>query len=345
MDFLLPESLFASHTTPVLLLLLAMGIAVLVYGADRLVDGSVGLSERLGVPKVIVGATIISLGTTTPEAAVSVMAALYGDAQFALGNSVGSIICDTGLIFGLCCLLSRLPLDRFVMNRHGWIQFGAGVLLVVASTAFWDAGHGVRVLPRFVGVIFLALLVIYMAMSVKWAREHSEFQIVIRGRTEKEVEDKEAGKPVRVEAMWMAVGLALILFSSHVMIKSVTVLCDEKHLNISTAIVAATLVALGTSLPELATGIASIRKGHKELLVGNIIGADILNVLFVAGAAACAAPLTVEPLFLRLHFPVMIAILVLFRLVVACSRGTTFPRWPGVLFLGLYGAYLVGNIM
>ncbi|HUT24040.1 MAG TPA: sodium:calcium antiporter, partial [Sumerlaeia bacterium] len=122
MEHLIPQAFIDQQPTLVLLVLLTAGIAVLVKGAGWLVDGAVGLSERLGVPKVIIGATIVSLGTTTPEAAVSVMAAFQGMPDFALGNSVGSIICDTGMIFGICCLLTRLPKDRFILNRHGWVQ-------------------------------------------------------------------------------------------------------------------------------------------------------------------------------------------------------------------------------
>jgi cation:H+ antiporter len=327
--------------TPLLFFVLAAGIAAVVKGADSLVDGAVGLSRRMGVPKVIVGATVVSLGTTTPEAAVSVMAAFTGNPGLALGNSVGSIICDTGLIFGICCLVTRLPIDRFVLNRHGWIQFGAGALLVVVSLIFWDREEGIGQIPRMAGVAFIGLLFAYMLISIRWARLHTEFQPLIHGKTSEELAEAEAAKPVALEALRLIIGLAFVVAASRLMIETVTIICERFH--VPASIIAATLVAFGTSLPELVTAVASIVKGHRELVVGNIVGADVLNVLFVTGAAACAAPLEVEPHFLTLNYPLMMAVLILFRLVIFFS-GRTFARWPGFLFLGLYVLFVIGSL-
>jgi cation:H+ antiporter len=340
MGHLIPQTFVDQQPTLVLLVLLTAGIAALVKGAGWLVEGAVGLSERLGMPKVIIGATIVSLGTTTPEAAVSVMAAFRGMPDFALGNSVGSIICDTGMIFGICCLLTRLPKDRFVLNRHGWVQLGSGILLVVVSLLFWNADRSAHVLPRFVGVCFIVLLVGYLALSVRWAGQHKRHALgtvrgvgVARGRLP-------GRESMPQNAILLVTGLAVVLAASRVSIEVAQSLC--RRWGVPPGIVAATLIAFGTSLPELATAIASIRKGHPDLLIGNIIGADILNVLFVTGAAACAAPLTVDPLFYRLHFPVMIAVLVLFRAMIHLGEGS-FARWPGILLLGLYAFYAVAN--
>jgi len=340
MEHLIPQAFIDQHPTLVLLVLLTAGIAVLVKGAGWLVDGAVGLSERLGVPKVIIGATIVSLGTTTPEAAVSVMAAFQGMPDFALGNSVGSIICDTGMIFGICCLLTRLPKDRFILNRHGWVQLGSGILLVVVSLLFWNADRTAHVLPRFVGACFIVLLAGYLALSVQWAGQHKRHALG-RVRHVDTARDRLPGREsMPKNVVLLVTGLAMVLVASRVSIETVQTLCQRW--GVPPGIVAATLVAFGTSLPELATAIASIRKGHRELLIGNIIGADILNVLFVTGAAACAAPLTVDPLFYRLHFPAMIAVLVLFRAMMHLGKDS-FARWPGILLLGLYVSYAAAN--
>ena len=156
-----------------LALMIAVSLAVLGKAADLLVDEAVALSERSGIPKAVVGATIVSLGTTAPEVAVSVFAAIEGRPGLALGNAVGSVICDTGLILGLACLVAPLRLDRKIVNRQGWMQIGAAVALVAAcfpwmnpSAAFSQGGN----LPRFVGFIFLAALALYLWQSIRWAR-------------------------------------------------------------------------------------------------------------------------------------------------------------------------------
>ncbi|MCC5877440.1 MAG: sodium:calcium antiporter [Candidatus Sumerlaeia bacterium] len=170
MEYILPDHLFDGLPSALLLLILAVAIAALAKGADWLVTGAVALSKNLGIPPAIVGATVVSLGTTMPEMAVSVLAAWKGMPDFALGNSVGSIICDTALIFGLACMMTRIPIDRFLLNRHGWVQLGAGVLLILVCLPFRD-GDGNPVIPRFIGFFFIALLGIYLLVSFYWARQ------------------------------------------------------------------------------------------------------------------------------------------------------------------------------
>lgn len=331
MEFLIPHHLFTEAATWHLFAFIVISILMLGKGADWFVESAVAFAERLKVPKVVIGATLVSLGTTTPEAAVSVIAAFKGMPEFALGNSVGSIICDTGLIFGIACLLTRLPLDRFILARHGWLQFGAGLLLVAVSFAF--KSNGGYIIPQFVGYVFMALLVGYLAISVRWAKQHDT-------HVDEAIEDHDQ-EPLYKFGILMALGLVMILIGSHMMIESVKEICTRFH--VPEGIVAATLIAFGTSLPELVTALTCIRKRHTELLVGNIIGADILNVLFVTGAAAIASPLVVEPLFHSLHLPVMVAVLLVFRLVASFSKDT-FPRWPGILLLAIFAFYLAKNV-
>ena len=172
MEHLIPEAWFAGLPQWALLALTALSIGVLGKGADWLVDAASGLAYRLGISKVIVGATIVSLGTTSPECAVSVMAAWSGEPGLALGNAIGSIIADTGLIFGLGCLITVLPADRFVLSRQGWVQFGSGVLLAVVCYGAFVISGDAATLGRPVGLLMLALLVLYLYVSIRWSREH-----------------------------------------------------------------------------------------------------------------------------------------------------------------------------
>ncbi len=316
----------------------AGSIALLVWGADRAVSAAVRMAAALGMSTVIIGATIVSLGTTTPETATSVSAAFAGKPGLALGNAVGSVICDTALIFGLSCCLTRLPKDRFILRRHGWLQLGCGVLLsvIIGVLALVQGSWTDVMLPRWIGVMLLILLCLYMYLSARWAKQHPD---MIPLEAQEEVSHAGRGaKEVLRDLLILAVGLAVIVFGAQIMVGSASQIC--LRYGVPPDVVAVTLVAFGTSLPEFVTAIASILKGHPGLLVGNIIGADILNILFVTGASAAAVPLQVPKPFFYLHLPVMLVTLIVFRLCIA-HKGERFERWQGVPLLMLFAGYYV----
>ena len=338
---LIPRTFFVSQGDATLWLLVAASVAMLVLGADRAVSSAARLAAVLGLSKVIIGATIVSLGTTSPETAVSVNAALKGDGGLALGNAVGSIICDTALIFGLGCCLVRLPKDRFILNRHGWLQLGSGVLLAGVLLVLWALAGDINavVIPRVVGFGFLALLLGYLYLSVRWSRRHPEMTPLEAGETMK---PNHLTRRAVGNLLMLGAGLALVVFGSEVLVGSSRTICVRY--GVPEAIIAVTVVAVGTSVPELVTAIVSIIKGHSELLVGNIIGADILNVLFVTGASAAAVPLKVDPMFYTFLVPVMIGVLVLFRIYIFMP-GKTFQRWQGVPLLVIYAAFVLMTVL
>ncbi len=334
---IIPEGFFQTRPDVILWLLGVAGIVMLVFGADRLVTSAAKLAAAMGMSKVIIGATIVSLGTTSPEAAVSVNAAFQGDGGMALGNGVGSIICDTALIFGLGCCLMRLPKDRFVLNRHGWLQLASGALLTVTALVLLAVSGSIDnvVIPRVAGIGFLLLLLGYMYISVRWARRHPQIVPLEAG-----VEMKLNHQSARIvgNLLVVLVGLAIVVGGSELLVGSAKEVC--RRFQVSEAVIAATVVAFGTSLPELATAIAAIVKKHPDLLIGNIIGADILNVLFVIGLSASAVPLKVEPIFFYFLLPVMMLVLIIFRLYIFAD-GKTFKRWQGVPLVAIYVAYVV----
>ena len=333
---IIPSAFFEGQGTWLLWLLGAGGVVLLVVGADRVVSAAAKLAAAIGMSKVLIGATVVSLGTTSPEAAVSVNAAFQGEPGLALGNGVGSIICDTALIFGLSCCLVRLPKNKFVLNRHGWLQLGAGALLVAVILVLWAIAGSVDNIEigREVGIGFLALLAGYMYLSVRWARQHPE---IISDEVSAEMKVDHKAARTAGNLLVLLVGLALVVGGSEVLIGSVKVVCQRY--NVPEAVIAATVVAFGTSLPELATAIAAIAKKHPGLLVGNVIGADILNVLFVIGASATAVPLKVDPVFLWLLLPVMMLVLIMLRLYIFAD-GNKFRRWQGVPLVLIYIAYI-----
>ena len=315
---------------PALVTTIVVAIVMLAKGADWLVANAVAVSFRWGVPRTVVGATVVSLGTTTPEAAVSVMAAFQGQSGMALGNAVGSVICDTGLILGIACLITPLRFDPVVVNRQGWVQFACGVLLVIAClpwtdpiTAFTAGGN----MPQIRGWLFLGLLMLYMAWSVKVARKAAA--------DDESAADAALGGLARLMFRLVA-AVAIVVFASSVLIAAAAELADR--FSVPPSIIAATLVAFGTSLPELTVVVTATLKGHSDLAIGNVIGADILNVLFVAGAAAAVTPdgLFASPSFFFIQFPAMLFILSVFRLGIWTARDGTFRRPFGLVLLGTY---------
>ncbi|HYM11895.1 MAG TPA: sodium:calcium antiporter [Bryobacterales bacterium] len=312
-------------------------LAVLGKAADWLVGEAVALSERSGVPKSIIGATIVSLGTTTPEVAVSVLAALKGSPGLALGNAVGSVICDTGLILGLISVMSPLRLDRRIVNRQGWVQLGAAAALVAASFP-WRSPEGVLSvggrLPQVAGFAFLAGLAAYLWQSARWIERERVSEDALLEEFEQDV-----AAPLPAIVAKLLGGLALVVLSAQALIPAVIEAAARLH--VPESIIAGTVVAFGTSLPELVTAIAATRHGHGELAVGTVIGADILNVLFVAGAAAAVTPagLHADGHFFVVLYPIMLFVLIVFRLGVIFS-GDSLKRPFGILMLLAYCLYV-----
>lgn len=315
-----------------LLLFIGATLALLAKAADILVAQAVALSRQWQVAPMVIGATIVSLGTTLPEAAVSVTAAVQGNPDLALGNAVGSIICDAGLILGIALLLGRIPLDRAVVNRQGWLQIAAAFLLIGLCIPF---GTGVNVfeeggrLPQWGGWLLVGLLVVYLAWTLRSGRGQSVPVV--------ETAEPLAAEPVRALMTLgkLVFAIALVVIASHLLIPGVEEVA--LRMEVPQALIAATLVAFGTSLPELVTAVASVRRGRGDLALGNIIGADILNVLFVAGAAAAVTPagLYASPEFFRLLFPAMAGILIILRIAIHFS-GQELHRGTGFLLLGAY---------
>jgi cation:H+ antiporter len=333
-DGALLQELLGALSTSTLLLIIAVCIALLSKGADWMIDGVVALAERTGLPKIVIGATVVSLGTTLPEAFVSVMAAYMGNPGLALGNGVGSIIADTGLIFGLTCVLVAVPINRFILNRTGWVQVGAATLLVaIAVGSRLTTPEGVEpMLNRWVGFFLLILLGAYLYVTYVWARQGGEIA--------SQPEEPGAEELLGLARCWLMVvgGLLLVVAGARVLVPGASEIAYR--FGVPDDVIAATLVAFGTSLPELMTAIAAVRKGHPEITVGNIVGADVLNCLFVIGAAAAAAPLAIPANFYYFHFPAMLVILYSFRVFISMNQ-TVFHRWQGVWLLAVYGVYVI----
>jgi len=332
-DEALLQNLMGGLPAILLVVVILVCIVLLSKGADWMIDGVVHVARRTGLPRIVIGATIISLGTTTPEAVVSVMAAWMGNPGLALGNGVGSIIADTGLIFGLTCLLTAVPVNRFILNRTGWVQVGSATLLVAISVTLLLISSGTPILHRWIGFLLLILLSGYMCMTYVWARQGGSMA------TEGEDSDESEMAGVTKSLFMIIGGLFIVVMSARILVPSAAEIAHR--IGVPEDIIAATMVAFGTSLPELMTAIAAVKKGHPEIMVGNVVGADVLNCLFVVGAAAAARPLAIPVNFFTFHFPTMLIILYSFRAFIFMSRDGRFRRWQGAWLLGIYLIYVI----
>lgn len=321
------------HSLHLIYLFIIIGVTLytLSKGADLFVDGAVALSEEFHISKIIIGATIVSLGTTIPEVSVSVMAALRGDSSLSLGNAVGSIICNTGLIIGISTLISPLRIQKKETIRQNWLQITAASILILISLPYTKPKlllTGMGYISKGEGFFLLLLLFGYIYLSLKWIKKDRVENII-----PKDAEDA-VGNNFLIFTN-LSLGIILVIISSKILIPTVQITAIRLH--IPSSVIGATIVAFGTSLPELITSITAARKGHGELAIGNVTGANILNILFVIGSAAVFSKkgITVTPHFFILYFPSMLAILGIFSVGILINK-KMIPRIFGFFILLIY---------
>lgn len=319
-----------SYSTLILFLIIALSLRFLGRGADLLVDQAVKLSLKWGISKMIVGATVVSLGTTIPEVTVSLSASLKGNADLALGNAVGSIITNTGLIIGLSSLLGKIKVDPIIVKRQGNIQLFVTFLLVLISIPSLNNS----IISKKMGFILTVILIAYIGLNIYWSKIDERKD----GHENEQVDDQKT----IIQILLLLIGFLLVIVSSKILIPSVEIVAVR--LGVPQTVVAATLVAFGTSLPELVTSITAVRKGYGELAVGNVIGANILNVLFVVGVSALVSVdgLTVSNMFYSLYYPTMLLLIILFYIFMR-NKGEEISNREGLILLIVYLVYLVLN--
>lgn len=322
-------TIFTNFSTGILLIIIGLSLYLLGKGADILVEEAVKISLAWGVPKLVVGATIVSLGTTLPEVTVSSMAAIKGNPDLALGNAIGSIIANTALIIGLAAIIGRLPANRKTVESQGNIQILVAVIFTIMSLPYFSPSSE-GVISQGMGLIFVGLLVLYIIKSIRDSRKENH----------KNSNNNMENNSIILSLVKLVLGIILVIFSSQVLIPAVEI--TALRWGVPQSVIAATLVAFGTSLPELVTAITAVKQGHGELAVGNIIGADILNILFVIGSAAAVTKggLVVPKNFYILEIPIMLLILIFFN-IFARNKDGIINKIEGGLLIGIYIFYLI----
>lgn len=311
------------------LLAIIAGLAVLVWSADKFVDGASGLAHHLGVPTLLIGILIIGFGTSAPEIVVSIISASQGNPGLALGNAYGSNIANIALVLGITALISPIAIQSQVVRKE------LPVLLGVTAVAVLLLLNGL--MGIFEGVVLLGLLAVLVGYSIWQAKSGKDDSIVA------EVEQELAEKVMtRKQAMfWIGLGLLLLIVSSRFLVWGAVGVAQA--FGVSDLIIGLTVVAIGTSLPELVSSIAAARKGEHDLILGNIIGSNVFNTLAVVGIAALIHPLSVAADVLTRDIPVMVFLTLL--LFMMCWRfklnqdGKHISRAEGGGLLLIYAGY------
>ncbi len=367
-------------------LLFAVGLVMLVRGGDWFVDSASGIARRFHLPELLIGATVVSIGTTLPEVMVSAQGAMTGSGGMAYGNAVGSIICNTSLIAALTIAIKPGKVDRKSMLLP--VSFFFGVAVFYMAVAYWMGEF-----TRLVGIVLLALFVSYMAATLlSMKKDFHELSVVYEFEQDQEEEKPFSWKELIVEAIviligatfmfykgsiiriigivmlavfavyavlrvvarkrsasmlqeifFLVIGAAVIAGGANLLVDSGTAIAEE--LGVPDTVIALTFVALGTSLPELVTAVTSLVKGHGALSLGNIIGANLFNLVLVGGIATAISPFGVPsestiggiPASLVLDLPVMLGVMLLMT-VPALIRGK-LSRAQGIALLCVYAAF------
>ena len=298
------------------ILLIVLGVAMVLLGADRLTEGAAALARRMNVPEIIIGLTIVAAGTSAPELFVSLVSALKGTPDMAMGNVVGSNTMNCMLIVGCAAMVAPMTISRSTVQKDIPFSVGASVLLMILAINAY--------LGRFDGIILLLGFAAFMYYTLLQAKKG-------------QVEQQETVKQVNpwLSAFFVVLGLAMLVVGSNVFVDAASDVAFS--LGLSEGVVGLTIVAGGTSLPELATSVVAARKGQSAIAIGNVIGSNVFNILFILGLTATISPMQIQGITL-VDMGMMLGSVSLVWLF-SYTRFTV-ERWEGALLVGGYLVYL-----
>jgi cation:H+ antiporter len=309
------------------ILILLAGFFVLIFGANKLVDGASSLASKLGIPNIVIGLTIVAFGTSAPELVVSLFASINENTDMVLGNVLGSNIFNVLAILGISSIIAPLSVKRNTTWLEIPLSFLAAVsVLILANDMFLDRATA-NFISRTDGLVLLLFLAIFLVYNLKMAQG---------GQTEEEI------RPLPYSYMrssiFIALGLAGLVIGGKLIVESAV---NIAHLfGLSERVIGLTIVAIGTSLPELATSIVAVGKKNVDIAIGNVVGSNIFNIFFILGISATVTPVQVNPgSFADIALNIVAGFL-LFAFVFI-GKGRKLTRWEGVLMLAIYASYLV----
>lgn len=304
---------------------IVVGVVLVLWGADRLTEGAVSVAERLRVPQIVIGLTIVALGTSMPELCVSVVSALKGTPDLAVGNVVGSNIFNALLIVGVAALVAPMTILRSTVFKDVPCALVASVVLLMMCQNDW-------VITRLDGAILFVFFLVFMRLTIKGA---TSAQPAPQAAEENEAS---AGKqPMKgwLAGLWMVVGLAALIGGSNLFVGGATEVA--RALNVSDAVIGLTIVAGGTSLPELATSVVAAKKGNSGIAIGNVLGSNVLNILFILGLTGMISPMHIEGITnVDLYMMLVSTIMIWFF----SFTKYTIERWEGAVLVLTFCGYM-----
>lgn len=316
------------------ILLFIVGLVLLIKGGDWFVDGATGVAHRFHLPELLIGATIVSIGTTLPEVMVSATSAATGHGEIAYGNAIGSIICNTSLIAAITIAIKPAKIERKSLIVPV-IFFG------IAATIYALVAYLTGYFARWVGIVLLCIFIAYVVIQILMIRKQPKEEV------QELVEENEEQKDSSIikEIFLIVIGAALIAIGADLLVDNGSLIAKE--IGVPESVIALTFVALGTSLPELVTAITSLVKGHGSLSLGNIIGANLFNLILVSGVATTISPFIVpaSKMVFGINSSLLIDIPIVFivmglMLIPALIRGK-LSKWQGIVLLVIYLAFTI----
>ena len=316
---------------------IVVGVVLVLWGADRLTEGAVAVAERLRVPQIVIGLTIVALGTSMPELCVSVVSALKGTPDLAVGNVVGSNIFNALLIVGVAALVAPMTILRSTVFKDVPCALVASVVLLMMCQNDW-------VITRLDGAILFVFFLVFMRLTIKGATSAQPAPQAAQGETtqgqtaqEAAADEASAKQPMKgwVAGLWMVVGLAALIGGSNLFVGGATEVA--RALNVSDAVIGLTIVAGGTSLPELATSVVAAKKGNSGIAIGNVLGSNVLNILFILGLTGMISPMHIEGITnVDLYMMLVSTIMIWFF----SFTKYTIERWEGAVLVLTFGGYM-----
>lgn len=314
------------------ILLLVLGFVMLVKGADWFVDGAANIASKFGIPQLVIGLTIVAMGTSAPEAAVSITAAFEGNADITIGNIVGSNILNILIILGLTALIYPCSIQKSTLAVDIPVTIFASALLLVLGLD----GNITRLDAIIMLVVFVSYLT-YLLISAKKERTASLQSEQNESSVSEQTEETQIKEMSLLKAiLFTLIGLVLIIAGSKFVVSSATFIATQ--LGLSTRFIGLTIVALGTSLPELFTSVTAAMKKNSDIAIGNIVGSNIFNILFVVGLSGLIIPVPFAPEF---RFDTIVSGIAAIALLLFCLPKKKLPRFAGAIFLICYALYFI----
>ena len=316
--------------------LLIIGFILLIKGADMFVDGRSSVAKLLKVPSIILGLTIVAMGTSAPEAAVSITAAIGGQNDISVGNVVGSNFFNLLMVVGICALIRPMKVEKNILRNEFPQAIIIQLLLLVMCMDMWIFGSDANQIGRIDGLILLVLFFIFIALQVRNAKKALTIQ---NDAIPAPQDDIKTMSPVK-SIIFIVVGIVLVIIGGQVVVNSATELA--RAFGLSEAFIGLTIVAVGTSLPELVTSIVAARKGENDLALGNVIGSNICNILLILGASAAIHPITVS--IFSVYDLIILSVVSIVAYLLA-FRKQSYNWAKGGVMIAMYVAYMVYIVM